>query len=150
MVNRRALFLLILGVTGTGIMGNTLLAPAVPNILDEFGVSDSGAGLLIAATSFPGIFMAPVIGVLADRLGRRRVLVPCLAMFGVSGIAAALAPSFAFLIVARLGMGVGATRADVEGEPRVSHVLMWSFFETQPMSPAARRCTFSCFLPRTA
>ena len=63
MVNRRALFLLILGVTGTGIMGNTLLAPAVPNILDEFGVSDSGAGLLIAATSFPGIFMAPVISV---------------------------------------------------------------------------------------
>ena len=108
MVNRRALFLLILGVTGTGIMGNTLLAPAVPNILDEFGVSDSGAGLLIAATSFPGIFMAPVIGVLADRLGRRRVLVPCLAMFGVSGLAAASAPSFAFLIVARLGMGVGA------------------------------------------
>ena len=108
MTNRRSLFVLILAVTGTGIMGNTLLAPAIPDILDEFGVSDSGAGLLIAATSFPGIFMAPVMGVLADRLGRRRVLVPCLATFGVFGTAAALAPSFAFLIAARFGMGIGA------------------------------------------
>jgi predicted MFS family arabinose efflux permease len=108
MTNRRSLFMLILAVTGTGIMGNTLLAPAIPDILDEFGVSDAGAGLLIAATSFPGIFMAPVMGVLADRIGRRRVLVPCLATFGAFGTAAALAPSFAWLIVARFGMGIGA------------------------------------------
>ena len=108
MTDRRSLWLLILAITGTGIMGNTLLAPAIPDILDEFGVSDAGAGLLIAATSFPGIFMAPVIGVLADRLGRRRVLVPCLATFGVFGTAAALAPSFAWLVAARFGMGIGA------------------------------------------
>ncbi len=108
MTDRRSLFVLILAITGTGIMGNTLLAPAIPDILDDFGVADSGAGLLIAATSFPGIFMAPVMGILADRLGRRRVVVPCLATFGVFGTAAALAPSFAFLIVARLGMGIGA------------------------------------------
>lgn len=108
MTNRRSLFMLILAITGTSIMGNTLLAPVIPDILDDFGVADTGAGLLIAATSFPGIFMAPIIGVLADRLGRRRVLVPCLATFGVFGTAAALAPSFEFLIAARFGMGVGA------------------------------------------
>jgi MFS transporter, ACDE family, multidrug resistance protein len=108
MTRRRGLFALILAVTGTGIMGNTLLAPAIPDILDEFGVGDSGAGLLIAATSFPGIFMAPTMGVLADRFGRRRVLVPCLATFGAFGIAASLAPTFAWLLVARFGMGIGA------------------------------------------
>jgi MFS transporter, ACDE family, multidrug resistance protein len=108
MTRRRGLFALIRAVTGTGIMGNTLLAPAIPDILDEFGVGDSGAGLLIAATSFPGIFMAPTMGVLADRFGRRRVLVPCLATFGAFGIAAALAPTFAWLLVARFGMGIGA------------------------------------------
>jgi MFS transporter, ACDE family, multidrug resistance protein len=108
MTDRRSLFVLILAVTGTGIMGNTLIAPAIPDILDDFGVSDAGAGLLIAATSFPGIFMAPVMGVLADRLGRRRVLVPCLAAFGVFGTLAALAPTFAVLLAARFGMGIGA------------------------------------------
>ena len=108
MSDRRSLFVLILTITGTGIMGNTLLAPAIPDILDDFGVGDGGAGLLIAATSFPGIFMAPVMGILADRLGRRRVLVPCLVTFGVFGTAAALAPTFGFLIAARFGMGIGA------------------------------------------
>jgi MFS transporter, ACDE family, multidrug resistance protein len=109
MAGRRQLLVLILAVTATGIMGNTLLAPAIPDILDEFGVGVGGAGVLIAATSFPGVFMAPIIGVLADRLGRRRVLVPCLATFGVFGTAAALAPTFGWLIVARLGMGLGAS-----------------------------------------
>lgn len=108
MTDRRALFALILAVTGTGIMGNTLLAPAIPDILDDFDVGDGGAGVLIAATSLPGVVMAPVVGVVADRLGRRRVLVPCLVAFGVFGAAAALAPSFPALVAARFGMGLGA------------------------------------------
>ena len=58
MTDRRSLFVLILAITGTGIMGNTLLAPAIPDILDEFGVSDAGAGLLIAGLAV-GLF-APV------------------------------------------------------------------------------------------
>ena len=108
MSGRRGIFGLILAITGTGIMGNTLLAPVIPDILDEFGVADGGAGLLIAATSFPGIFMAPIMGVLADRFGRRRVVAPCLATFGAFGIGAALAPTFGFLVVTRFGMGIGA------------------------------------------
>lgn len=106
--SRNSILVLILAVTATGIMGNTLLAPAIPDILDEFGVSDSGAGLLIAAASFPGIIMAPIIGILADRLGRRNVIVPCLAAFGTFGVVAALAPSYTVLLLARLGMGLGA------------------------------------------
>ena len=109
MPSHRSLFALILSITATGIMGNTLLAPAIPDILDDFGVGDGGAGLLIAATSLPGVFMAPIVGVLADRIGRRRVVTPCLALFGAFGIMAALAPSFELLLVARFGMGIGAS-----------------------------------------
>ncbi len=106
--SRRALLPLIFAVTLTGILGNTLIAPAVPDILDQFGVGDAGAGVLIAATSLPGVFLAPVIGVLADRLGRRRVLVPCLACYGTFGLGAAAAPTFELLVLARFGMGLGA------------------------------------------
>lgn len=106
--SRNSILVLILAVTATGIMGNTLLAPAIPDILDEFDVGDSGAGLLIAAASLPGIIMAPIIGILADRLGRRNVLVPCLSAFGVFGAMAALAPSFELLVLTRVGMGLGA------------------------------------------
>lgn len=106
--SRRSILVLVLATTATGIMGNTLLAPAIPDILDSFGVGDGGAGLLIAATSAPGILLAPVIGILADRYGRRLVLTPCLTVFGACGILAAVAPTFPLLLLARLGMGVGA------------------------------------------
>lgn len=105
--SKGSLLPLIFAVTLTGILGNSLIAPAVPDILDDFGVGDAGAGVLVAATSMPGIFLAPIIGLLADRYGRRRVLVPCLATFGVSGLLTALAPTFELLIVARVGLGVG-------------------------------------------
>jgi MFS family permease len=105
--SRRALLPLIFAVTLTGILGNSLIAPALPDILDDFGVGDAGAGLVIAATSLPGIFLAPIIGLLADRFGRRRVLVPCLTTFGVFGLLAAAAPTFELLIVARIGLGIG-------------------------------------------
>lgn len=94
-------------MTLTGITANTLIAPVLPDIIDDFGRSDSAAGLLVAAASLPGVVAAPVIGVLADRLGRRRVLVPCLAIFGLMGAVASLAPTYWVLVGARFLMGIG-------------------------------------------
>lgn len=105
----RVLLALVFAVTLTSIMGNSLLSPAIPDILDEFGRPDSASGFLIAVTSLPGIVVAPVIGMLADRFGRRRTLVPCLAVFGASGLAAAAAPTFETMLAARFAMGFGAS-----------------------------------------
>lgn len=88
-------------------MGNSLLVPVIPNILDAFDRSDSSAGLLVAASSLPGIAVAPIIGILADRLGRRAVLVPCLAVFGIAGVLTAIAPTFELMLLARFLMGFG-------------------------------------------
>ena len=99
---------LIVTITVTGIMGNVLIVPALPDIVDHFGVPLSDVGLLLAATTGPGILLAPVIGVLADRYGRREVLVPCLVLFGVSGGLAAAAPSYSALIGLRLFQGIGS------------------------------------------
>ena len=99
--------LLIYSVTVTGILNNTLIGPAIPDILAAFDQPTSRAGLLVASGALPGIVVAPLIGVLADRFGRRRVLVPCLVVFGVGGGLAALAPSFALLLLLRLIQGAG-------------------------------------------
>ncbi len=99
---------LVYAVTITGILSNSLLAPAIPDILDHFDKPDSSAGLLVAVGSIPGIVVAPLIGIMADRLGRRAVLVPCLVIFGVFGLVAATAQTFTVLILARLAMGFGS------------------------------------------
>lgn len=106
--SQRRVIPLVFTITLTGIMGNTLLSPAIPDVLDEFGKDDSATGLLVAATSVAGIVVAPVVGLLADRWGRRNVLTPCLAIFGVAGLAAATAPTFGILIAARFAMGFGS------------------------------------------
>ena len=106
--DQRRVLPVIFAVTLTSIMGNSLLSPAIPNILDEFGRGDSSAGLLVAATSLPGIVVAPVVGLLADRHGRRQVLVPCLVVFGLAGVMVATAQSFALMLVFRFVMGFGA------------------------------------------
>lgn len=99
--------LLVYVITVTGILNNTLLGPSIPDVLADLDRSDSAAGFVVAAGSLPGIVVAPLIGLLADRIGRRRVLVPCLAAFGIFGLAAAAAPSFELLVVARLLQGFG-------------------------------------------
>lgn len=99
--------LLIWSITLTGITANTLVAPVLPDIIEDFARPDSSAGILVASASLPGVVAAPVIGVLADRFGRKLVLVPCLTLFAVTGALTALAPGFWFLIAARFLMGIG-------------------------------------------
>lgn len=99
---------LVFSVTITGILANTLVVPALPDILDAFDQPDASAGLFVAAGTLPGVVMAPVIGVLADRHGRRAVLVPCLVAFGLFGVLNAFAPTWELMLVLRLLQGAGA------------------------------------------
>ena len=99
---------LVFSFTVIGIMANTLIAPAIPDILDDLRVSTGVAGLLVAAATLPGVVVAPVIGLLADRYGRREVLVPCLVVFGLFGGLASFAPSFPVLLACRLAQGIGS------------------------------------------
>lgn len=107
-MSRRPPLAFIFTVTLTGILSNTLVTPAIPDILDEFGMPGDAAGLLVATGSLAGIVIAPVAGFLADRFGRRIVLTTCLVIFGVFGGLAALAPSFEVLLLARFLQGVGS------------------------------------------
>lgn len=99
---------IIFAITVTGILVNTLVSPVIPDILDGLEASRSLAGLLLAAAVFPGIVLAPAAGILADRFGRREVIVPSLVLFGLGGLAAGLAPNFWFLIAMRLVQGAGS------------------------------------------
>lgn len=94
-------------VTVTAVSAYTLLPPALPDIAVDFGIDASAAGLVVAAATSPGIVLAPVLGVLGDRYGRREVLAGCLVVSGLAGALAALAPTFWALVAMRLVQGAG-------------------------------------------
>lgn len=99
---------LIFSVTVTAILSNTLVTAPLPDVLAAFDRPDGDAGLFVASAAVPGIVAAVAIGLLADRWGRRAVLVPCLVVFGLAGTAGALAPSFEVLLGLRFAQGIGA------------------------------------------
>ena len=90
------------------VLGVSSVTPAFPRIVQELGVSSGQVGLLITVFTLPGIVLTPVLGVLSDRHGRKKILVPALLLFGVAGGACALARSFDLLLVLRFFQGMGA------------------------------------------
>jgi MFS family permease len=99
----------IFGVTLMAVLGVASIAPALPRIADTFGVSAGKVGLLVTAFTFPGVILTTFAGILADRYGRLRVLLPGLLLFGVAGAACVFATSLPTLIGLRVVQGIGAS-----------------------------------------
>ncbi|MDH3706198.1 MAG: MFS transporter [Acidimicrobiia bacterium] len=99
---------LIFAITATALMSNSLITAITPDIIEHFELSDGQVGVLVASGSVAGIVVAPLIGFLADRHGRRRVLLPCLVVYGVCSVLGGLAPTFELLLLARLLQGLGS------------------------------------------
>ena len=98
----------LFGVTLMAVLGVSSVTPALPSIRDEFGVTSGQVGLLITFFTVPGVLLTPLLGVLSDRYGRKKILTPALLLFGVAGGMCALARSFELLLALRLLQGMGA------------------------------------------
>lgn len=100
--------LLVYGVTLMVILGVSSVMPALPLLMERFQVEAGGVGWVMSAFTLPGVFFALAAAVLADRLGRKRVLVGALLVFGVFGTACAFAESYSQLLFFRFLQGMGA------------------------------------------
>lgn len=80
-------------------------APAVPLIAAHFGVPAFLAGLIILSFYITSTAFYPLAGRVADSIGRKRVILFGMVIFTISEFAAALSPTFSFLLVARVVQG---------------------------------------------
>lgn len=89
--------------------------PAFEELRADFDLDDRSLSPAITGTAYL-VGMAAgqlVCGVLADRFGRRPVLLVGIAIYAVGGLASALAPNLAVLLVARFVWGLGASAPTV-------------------------------------
>lgn len=100
---------LIFCVTLVAVMGVASITPAFPEVIRYFKITAHQVGLLIVAFTLPGIALTPLTGILADRLGRKVILIPSLVVFGLAGVACFFARDFYWLLVLRFVQGVGAS-----------------------------------------
>lgn len=88
----------------------SVISGVVPFIEPELDLGKIELGWVVASLTLTATFAMMASGPLSDRLGRRPVLKIAAALFTVSAVASAVAPSFVTLVAARMlgGFGVGA------------------------------------------
>ena len=83
-----------------------VISGAILFIKEEFNLSSSMQEIVVSAVLVGAIVGATVAGTLADRFGRRKVIVAAAAIFGVGALGTAFAPSVGALIAGRIVVGV--------------------------------------------
>ncbi len=89
------------------VMGVNFIQPALPAMIEPFGLSDAAIGLVMTVFTAPAMFLAPFFGLVADLHGRRPLLAYGLIVYGIAGGAMTLAPDFTWLLILRAIQGVG-------------------------------------------
>jgi hypothetical protein len=97
---------MIMVVTGVGVSGIFVVSPILSDLTGTLQVTDAEIGLLMTMFTAPSIMLVPVMGMLADRIGRRPVLTGGLLVFGVAGTSVALVDTFTAVVALRVLQGV--------------------------------------------
>jgi len=101
-------FQIICAVSLIAVLGVASVTPTFPKLAQALNVAPKNTGLLVTVFTFPTLVLGPIIGVFADRLGRKKILVPSLILFGIAGTACAFARDFNLLLLLRFLQGIGA------------------------------------------
>lgn len=87
-------------------LNSTMLAVALPSVMDEFGVGAATVASLVTLYLGAVAIALPASGSLGDRFGHRRMFLSGVAAFALASALAATATSFELLAVARVGQAV--------------------------------------------
>ena len=97
----------ILLVSAIGVLGGQLVSPALPILMQSLDIPEQQIGLVMSVFFLSAFVSIPIIGVLADVYGRRKLTLIGLIIFGVSGTLIAFVDSFLYLLILRTFQGIG-------------------------------------------
>src|SRR5215472_2689518 len=102
------ILILALGTFAIGTDG-FVIAGILPSIAHDLGMSIALAGLLVTAFSLAYALGSPVLATLTGHIARRRLLLLTLISFVLANVLAAVAASFAVLLMARVLAALSAS-----------------------------------------
>lgn len=99
----------VLAAAPLTIMAAAIIAPSLPAMREDFA-DTPGSGLLVrlalTVTSLAIAISAPLSGIVADRVGRRPLLLTGLGLYAVSGTAGFFVDDLYLLLITRAGLGL--------------------------------------------
>ncbi len=103
----RTLFPLVLGAFAIGTEG-FMISGVLPTIAADLGVSPAAAGSLVTLFAIAYAFGSPAIAVASAGIERKRLLVLAMSAFAAANGLAAFAPTFGWLVAARVLLALTA------------------------------------------
>ena len=101
---------IIISTTFISLLGMPVIGPVLPVLQDIFTINNRDIGWMIMSSyTLPALFFIPFTGYLADRFGKKNILIPSLFLFAVSGSLISLAQNADTVIVLRFIQGLGGS-----------------------------------------
>lgn len=118
------------------VLGNSMLIPVLTDIKRELNITSLEANLVLSYFSFSAALIIPFLGFLSDRIGRKKVIIPALVLYGVGGLISGFASVFAkdpykLIIFGRIIQGFGAA-----GTSPIAMALVSDMFSSTERSKA--------------
>jgi len=101
----RWLLFTLAGIQFTSVLDFMIMMPLGPQLTQLFGISAGEFGFLVSAYTFSAGLSGLLASTYIDRFGRKRMMLTLYPLFGAAALACSFAPSFAWLIVARVASG---------------------------------------------
>jgi MFS family permease len=100
--------LAILSCIATMVMyAETMLIPAIPDLIKDFGVSYSMSSWILTAYLVSGAVMTPIAGKLSDIYGRKKILLVIMVIYALGVCLAGFSSNIYFMLMARAIQGIG-------------------------------------------
>jgi MFS family permease len=85
----------------------TMLIPAIPDLIKDFGVSYSMSSWILTAYLVSGAVMTPIAGKLSDIYGRKKILLIIMMIYALGVCLAGFSSNIYFMLMARAIQGIG-------------------------------------------
>ena len=122
------ILLVLLACGSLTTMTGSVVAPVMPEVKDQLLIDPRWSGILVSMHCLTIFLFSPICGILADRIGKVKVLIPSLVCYAIFGTAGAFANSFTPLLISRALLGaasggiaaasIGILSSMYEGEKR--------------------------------
>ncbi|GAB4201679.1 MAG: MFS transporter [Coleofasciculaceae cyanobacterium] len=130
MLRDRRLLVLLAAGSLTNIVGG-VVAPVLPDMVEQLHLNPALAANLVSLHCLTIALFSPPLGILADRVGRLRVLVPSMILYALFGVAGAFMHSIWLLLATRALIGAASG-----GIAAASLGLLGSMYEGEERSQA--------------
>ena len=77
---------MLLGVVMFAVTGGSLVGPILPAMMELEGATSKNIGLALSSYTFAAMVATLALEPLADRFGRKTIIVPSVILFGICGL----------------------------------------------------------------